>query len=368
MSSAKMRHPRNRSTRSSSRQVLSSDSKALVISGGAAHGAFAVGAAYVLIKEKAIDFDLFVGTSTGGLVSSLAIIGEIDELERIYTTVKTEDIIKENSFFSLLASTDGFYNSTPLRELIAKELTRERFDKIMASPKTLVLTTVNLKTGRLEHWSTKKIGSKILGDKVNVFKPDEHEVFKNVLWATSSIPVFMNSVQIRRNGARYVDGGLREIAGVEIALALGSSEVITIVMSPEDADLEDHDNNRFNLLEVALRTFDISAREISRNDVAIGTLFKQMNEYTTQLKMLYAGTREEARQKLDKAVFDELFPQNALERIQNPFDRMGALTSFHVIRPTKDDLLEGGGLDFVPKIMASNLEKGKARVHALRID
>lgn len=335
--------------------------RALVISGGSAHGAFAVGAADVLINEKNMDFDLFVGTSTGGLVCSLALINEINELERIYTSVFNKDIIKENSFFMLLTSTDGFYDSSPLRQLINKELTRARFDKIMASDKTLVLTTVNLKTGRLEYWSTKAIGSKVLGGKVNVFKSDEHEVFKNVLWATSSIPIFMNSVQIRQNGNRYVDGGLREIAGVEIAVELGASEAYTIVMSPADDDLPNHENNRYNLLEIALRTYDIAAREISRNDVSIGTFFKQLNEYTTQLKLLYVGAREEAKTKLDTADFDRIFPEKALESLTHPFGRMEKLNRFFVIRPTKNHntLLEGGGLDFEPGIMARNLERGR---------
>lgn len=42
--------------------------KALVISGGGSKGAFAGGVAQYLMEEKNIDYDLFLGTSTGSLM------------------------------------------------------------------------------------------------------------------------------------------------------------------------------------------------------------------------------------------------------------------------------------------------------------
>ena len=41
-----------------------------------------------------LDFDIFVGTSAGSLVVTLASLGEVDVLEHVYTTTKTADILK----------------------------------------------------------------------------------------------------------------------------------------------------------------------------------------------------------------------------------------------------------------------------------
>jgi predicted acylesterase/phospholipase RssA len=67
---------------------------ALVISGGGAKGSFAVGVLkYILLNKPDIKFDIICGTSTGALITPYAALGNIAALERIYTTMKTEDII-----------------------------------------------------------------------------------------------------------------------------------------------------------------------------------------------------------------------------------------------------------------------------------
>ena len=50
--------------------------KALVISGGGSKGAFAGGVAQHLIQEEKKNYDLFIGTSTGGLMITHLSLGK----------------------------------------------------------------------------------------------------------------------------------------------------------------------------------------------------------------------------------------------------------------------------------------------------
>jgi hypothetical protein len=70
--------------------------------------------------------------------------------------------------------------------------------------------------------------------------------------------------------------------------------------------------------------------------------------------------------KLD---FDRIFPKQALESIKHPFGRVERLNRFFVIRPSREQntLLEGGGLDFEPGIMARNLERGQTQARKVGI-
>ena len=58
--------------------------KALVISGGGARGAWAVGALRWLVRDKSQVFDLVVGSSTGALMSWAAALGKTDLLRDLY--------------------------------------------------------------------------------------------------------------------------------------------------------------------------------------------------------------------------------------------------------------------------------------------
>jgi NTE family protein len=337
---------------------------ALVISGGGAHGAFAVGAVDVLFNETGLDFDIFVGTSTGALVSSLAIIKDVAALTDIYTSVSQKDILEPNGIFELLTVKDGIWSTAPLKRLIDDKLTLARFKKIMDSPKTLIFTAVNLKTGRLEYWSTKPVDVPISSGEVKVIGKNDIETFKRALLASASEPVFMTTVQIQNNGARYTDGGLREIAGVEVAIELGATSVHTIVMAPEDSQIPDDDKNTYNLIQMAFRAVDLAAREISKSDVEVGKLNLQAVNYIRHVEEAYLNARVVADDLLANNVittqhYQTMFPDNSIDKNRNPFKHKANFRSLYIIRPRKETMLEGTGLDFDPVIMKNNLQRGK---------
>ena len=72
--------------------------RALVISGGGCKGAWAGGVAEHLIKERGINYDIFVGSSTGALLIPHLAIGRIDKIKGLYTSVCQKDIYTVNPF------------------------------------------------------------------------------------------------------------------------------------------------------------------------------------------------------------------------------------------------------------------------------
>ena len=92
--------------------------KALVISGGGSKGAFAVGALAYMVEELGLTFDLVAGTSTGALIAPLAVLGDVDGLVRIYTSVETKDIIRKRNPVLAVLFHSSFYSSEPLEKLI----------------------------------------------------------------------------------------------------------------------------------------------------------------------------------------------------------------------------------------------------------
>ncbi|HLW33038.1 MAG TPA: patatin-like phospholipase family protein, partial [Aequorivita sp.] len=68
--------------------------RALVISGGGSKGAFAGGVAQYLIDEMNLDYDLFVGTSTGSLLISHLALDKVSKIKTAFTSVN------QNSIFS----------------------------------------------------------------------------------------------------------------------------------------------------------------------------------------------------------------------------------------------------------------------------
>src|SRR5947209_18039213 len=128
--------------------------RALVISGGGSKGAFAVGVLKTLLSTYPhLDFDIFVGTSAGALIVTLASLGEIDLLEQVYTTTSTADIItkydigdriNEDSLFSV----DGEWNK------INTLYPDQKYTQLLSSGKKVFVTAACLQNERLTVFAT----------------------------------------------------------------------------------------------------------------------------------------------------------------------------------------------------------------------
>jgi hypothetical protein len=213
-----------------------SDLKLLVLSGGAAKGAYQAGAIKFLLGEQNICYDGYVGTSVGGLNASVLSMfpkGEEKAASSFLTSV-WEDIKRSKDIYKswLLGKLQFFlprwtrlnrpslYNNAPLRKRV-----RNLFDtdKTIKSGKLLRLVVVSLDTGDIKYF---------------------HESFHDLraaVMATSSFPAAFPP-------------------------DLGAKSIDAIITSPDPYPYKPlHEDPEG--IEVAERVIDLMSDEISHNDV-----------------------------------------------------------------------------------------------------
>jgi len=183
----------------------------LTISGGGADGAFGAG----LLKGwtesgKRPEFLLVTGISTGALIAPLAFLGADydDELERLYTSLSTSDLVKRRSILTVL-SRDALADATPLRELMNEVYDQQLIERVAAQHKLgrrLLVGTTNLDTQRPVVWN--------LGEIALEGSDGSRQLIRDIILASASIPGAFPPVrvQVAAGGQQYdelhVDGGV----------------------------------------------------------------------------------------------------------------------------------------------------------------
>ena len=183
----------------------------LSISGGGADGAFGAG----LLKgwsESGTrpEFMIVTGISTGALIAPFAFIGSDydDELEDLYTTLSTSDLIKRRSLIVGLTS-DAFADTSPMREVLQKHIDPELIEEIAgeyAKGRRLFIGTTNLDAKRPVIWNIGAIAA--------VGTDESAQLVRDVMLASASIPGMFPPVRITvRVGEdeydeMHVDGGV----------------------------------------------------------------------------------------------------------------------------------------------------------------
>jgi predicted acylesterase/phospholipase RssA len=320
---------------------------ALVISGGGSKGAFAVGVLrYVHQHVQPIDtFDVYCGTSTGSLIVPLALCGELSLLEQQYTTLQQRDILTPGSIGNLLVGI-SIHDATPLKNRINELLTDQRFNTIQRSPASLFLATVCLQTEQLVYWT-----NRVPNDSSEYYGVEQFagaDDLRRAMLASSCQPVFMQPIEVRPGAQpvrQYVDGGVREITPIQVAIDQGADTIIAITLGPRHAPADDKKlGNAFQILQ---RTLDLYGEDVGANDYHLARLYQQGNQY------LRAVREQLLAQGVSPEVVHAAFAQPG-----NPLGP-SAVTTIHEIRP-ETKLAEGGpgGLTFDPAAMQGMLNKG----------
>ena len=224
----------------------------LVISGGGDKGAFAVGALEVLL-DHGCEFDLIAGTSTGALIAPMTAIGDIDELVRIYTNVTKSNVLRLNWRRLFL---NAIWDTKPLERLIRKTMTDDRFDRLMHTETEVLLCSVGFQTGELYYYSQR-------GSVEGSLAWSDYDEFVSAILASTNEPMVMPPVSLR--GEPCFDGGVREIAPLEVMLSAGAEKVFVIANSPEHVDASDDQFKR--MTKIGPRAISIMTREILNNDI-----------------------------------------------------------------------------------------------------
>lgn len=152
----------------------------LALSGGGDDGAFGAGllAGWSAAGTRP-DFAIVTGASTGALMAPFVFLGPDydDAIRHNYTDVTSADV------FELRSTGDGMFDTWPLKETIAKQVTPELLKKIAAqheAGRRLFVVTTNLDAGRTVVWNMGAIAAHG-GD-------EALQLFRSVLLASSSIP------------------------------------------------------------------------------------------------------------------------------------------------------------------------------------
>lgn len=190
--------------------VLDGPVAMLAVSGGGAEGAFGAGLLRGWTESGSRpEFWYVSGVSTGALIAPFAFLGpEYDEvLERVYTTVRTSDLIEERGPMAMLTS-DAAAGTEGLRALIAECIDEDLLDAIAREHergRRLFIGTTNLDLMQPVYWSIGHIAAS--------GHPESLGLVRDVLLASASVPAAFPPVyiEVEVDGQRYdemhVDGG-----------------------------------------------------------------------------------------------------------------------------------------------------------------
>ncbi|WP_128545915.1 patatin-like phospholipase family protein [Larkinella soli] len=323
--------------------------KAIVISGGGSKGAFAVGVLkYIHENIRPVDsFDLYSGTSTGALISPLALLGEIDLLEKIYTTTRDQDVLNKHSFGRILTDI-SIHDATPLLRLIERNLTPTLATMVLTSPKRLFLSGVSLQTQELVHFTNQPAAS---SEFYRIERISTATELQRAMLASSCQPIYMQPIDVFRRGEeQFCDGGVRENTPIQVVADNGATEVVAISMAPKA------DQNVFatdfltKATEILGFTIDTFGSDVGQNDYRLPKFMAQVNLYLDAVKNSLALSG------VSPAVIAGSFLSAPNPLAGRP------LVKLHEIRPdvnlSSDEFGGEGGLTFDPARMRRMLEMG----------
>ena len=325
--------------------------QALVISGGGSKGAFSVGVIKDLVNIYQTRFDVLVGTSTGALIVPLAALGEMTQLEKLYTTITDADIIVKYNIGQRL-STSSIFTAGPLTAKIDALYTDAFFKKLKDSGKEIYITTTCLQTEELVVFTT--ASNPVESNYYTTRKIVNADQFRRAVLASASQPVFMPPIKINKHvpGERFpehqfVDGGVREYAGIGIAVDAGAEEIFTIAHSAKNfVPASNEFSDLFGILEQTIAMF---ITDVAANDIYLP---RKYNEALTYI------------QKVKEKMSASGIADNDIEKYFTVDNTPGSYQNkkplkIHMIQP-QDNLGGGpGGLVFDPEEMKGMLVKGQ---------
>jgi len=318
--------------------------KALVISGGGSRGAFAVGATNAL-KEyfPQNPFKILVGTSTGSLIVPMVALGRNDLLTKLYTTVRTSDVVLGGNMGARLLRDISLLDASPLKNLIERYYDNDSCNALFTLDKSVFIPTTCLQTSSTVVFSTKQPPP----SRVNIVKMNNNPELRRAILASSNQPVFMQPVEVisgKVPTTQYVDGGVREYLGIQVAIDAGADEIFAISLSPPG---EPHDGKTYTkAIDVLFRTIDMFSADVGTNDVELPMLYSSALTYINLVKekMVAAGVNRTSVEAYFNIPRYEQFRRKPVK--------------IHLLYPETPLGGGSGGLEFVPEEMKVMMQKG----------
>ncbi|OGS39237.1 MAG: hypothetical protein A2551_03735 [Elusimicrobia bacterium RIFOXYD2_FULL_34_30] len=219
---------------------------AFVLSGGAAKGAFQVGAINYLMGEKKIIPDIVIGISTGSLQSVPVAQHDLKLMNDVWMNIKSMGDICSTNLFRLLGllfgTSNGILEFKGLRKILGKVLDKE---KLKNSTTDIFVGTVDLQSTQLQYW-------------------DKNNIDLDKILASCTIPIIFPPM--KHNNSQLVDGGVRDIVPLKKAIEEGADTIYAILCMP--LNLQAERKVYKSIGDVVLRAIDdIMKNEIMRNDI-----------------------------------------------------------------------------------------------------
>jgi NTE family protein len=323
--------------------------RALVISGGGSRGAFAVGVLSALkVQFPNFSFDVLVGTSTGSLIVPLAAQQRLDLLLQLYTTVHTKDIVLGGNLAARLLNDISLFDASPLGRLIEKFYDDPFCTALFGSGKEVFICTTCLQTSETVVFCTQNPPQSTH----QILHLNNFGEFRRSVFASACQPVFMQPVEVilgQRPLMQFVDGGVREIIGIQIAIDAGADEIFAISLSHPDPGNDGKDYEK--AIDILLKTLDIYSLDVGTNNVKMPLLYAQALAYIDEVKQKMAASGIPANQI--NGFFD--IPDYSL------FQR--APVKIRLIYPNAPLGGGEGGLQFDPNEMKGMVAKGQEQMN-----
>lgn len=321
---------------------------ALVVSGGGSKGAFAVGAIQHLVQSVGVQFDIVCGTSTGALIAPFIVAGEIDELVRFYTTVRTEDIVRRRRLSDILVS-DSIFDAQPLGDKVTSAITPARAAVVLASPKQMFLATVCLQTERITYFQSGPPGRAPAG--CDLLPIQSRGRLIRAMVASANMPALMPPIELVDGATpvrQYVDGGVRERTPLEMALLNGATDIYAVVLAPKAHAPQE---KKFqDVPGILMWTIGTLTDDVLLHDLLVVESAVRGRRYLANVRSKVQTRFNAAAADLDHVFTDDLGVAGSL---------VGPEVNLHVIRPLRE--LPIDTLTFDPTLMTALVREGNTR-------
>ena len=262
-------------------------SRALVVSGGGCKGAFAVGLVKRLFEQwPNLTFDMYVGTSTGSLVTPLVAMNEMALLEQIYTTVTTDQIVTPGNLGDRIGDV-SIFDAAPLWNLIQTNYTDASYQNLLASGRKIFINTTCMQSSQLFVFTNDPAPANPGNYEVRTLINADH--FRRAIMASACQPVFMQPITVNENvpgdpnpGFQFVDGGVKQYVGIQMAIDNGATEIFTILLSPEAVEIDNV--NYTNLLGILQKTISIFSDNVDKDNILMPKKYNDALEYIAAVK------------------------------------------------------------------------------------
>jgi len=326
-------------------------SRALVVSGGGCKGAFAVGLVKRLFEHwPNLAFDMYVGTSTGSLVTPLVAMNEMALVEHIYTTETTENIVKTGRLGDHINDV-SIFDASPLWDLVQANYTDDRYNALLNSGRKVFITTTCMQSSQLVVFTNDPAPANPENYQVRTLANADH--FRRAVMASACQPVFMQPITVNEHLAgdptstfQFCDGGVKQYVGVQMAVDNGATEIFTIVLSPEADEV---DNEVYgDLFTILQKTISIFSDNVDKDNLLMPKKYNDALVYIDAVK---------SKMEASGLSSDEVNEFFNIPALNSPYQGKAPI-KFFFFEPVAP--LDGGpgGLTFDPVKMTAMVQAG----------